>query len=73
MTVQFSSLNEIKEFVGLASLQPYGIYLHTDGGVVNAKCFMQMCTVDFTNPLELAVSGTENEKRFLKMAKKFIV
>ena len=73
MTVRFSSLSDIREFVGLASLQPYMVEVHDGDRRVNAKSFMEMFTIDFTHPLLVDVCGKENEIAFAGAAKKFIV
>ena len=52
MTVQFHSLRDIREFVGLATLQSYPIHVaDAAGATADAKCFMEMFTVEFTQPL----------------------
>ena len=73
MTVRFASLSDIREFVGLASLQPYMVEVHDGDRRVNAKSFMEMFTIDFTHPLLVDVCGKENEIAFAGAAKKFIV
>lgn len=70
MTVCFSSLNDVKEFVGLATLQPYPVQVLDGERAVNAKCFMEMFTINFTKPLDVHVDG--NEKAFAAAAKKFL-
>ncbi len=73
MTVRFASLSDVREFVGLATLQPYEIQVRDGDRSVDAKCFMEMFTLDFTAPLEVEVSGEENESAFAIAAKKFLV
>lgn len=73
MTVRFSSLSDIREFVGLASLQPYMVEVHDGDRKVNAKSFMEMFTIDFTHPLLVNISGEDNQLAFAGAAKKFIV
>lgn len=72
MTVQFASLNDVKEFVGLATLQPYSVEVHDGDRLVNAKSFMEMFTINFTDPLLVEVGGKENEANFAHAAKKFL-
>ncbi len=72
MTVRFASLNDIKEFVGLATLQPFNVQVHDGDRIVNAKCFMEMFTIDFAQPLLVDVGGAENEARFSRAAQKFL-
>lgn len=73
MNIHFASLNDVKEFVGLATLQPYAVQVQDQERSVNAKSFMEMFTLDFSAPLSVTVSGDENEVLFARAAKKFIV
>ncbi|MBQ3355957.1 MAG: HPr family phosphocarrier protein [Oscillospiraceae bacterium] len=73
MQIQFASLSDVQEFVGLATLQPYLVQVQDTERTVNAKSFMEMFTLDFSEPLSVIVSGEENEARFALAAKKFIV
>ena len=73
MTVRFASLNDVKEFVGLASLQPYGVEVLDGDRHVNAKSFMEMFTIGFTGPLQVEVEGEDNARRFAQAAKKFLI
>lgn len=73
MRIQFASLGDVQEFVGLASLQPYAVQVRDSERTVNAKSFMEMFTLDFSAPLSVTVSGDENEANFAHAAKKFIV
>ena len=66
MTVRFASLGDIREFVGLATLQPYNVMVFDGNRTVNAKMF----TIDFAHPLRVDVG--ENESVFAPVAKKFI-
>ncbi len=72
MTVRFSSLNDIKEFVGLATLQPYPVQLLDGERTVNAKSFMEMFTLNFAQPLRVALENEENAVCFARCAKKFL-
>lgn len=73
MKVKFSSLDDVREFVSLATLQPYEVSVVDGERVVSADSFMEMFTINFTHPLEVAVDGTENVGRFAKAAARFIV
>lgn len=73
MTIRFVSLSDVREFVGLATLQNYAVSVSDGAHTVNAKSFMEMFTMDFTHPLQVAVDGTENEQNFAQIAKKFVV
>ena len=73
MTVQLASLSDVREFVGLATLQPYEVQVRDGDRRVDAKCFMEMFTLDFTAPLNVEISGEENKSAFASAAKKFLV
>lgn len=73
MTVRFESLSDIREFVGLASLQPFKVEVHDGERTVNAKSFMEMFTIDFTHPLLVNITGVDNESAFAGAAKKFLI
>ena len=73
MKIHFASLNDVQEFVGLATLQPYAVQVQDKERTVNAKSFMEMFTLDFSTPLSVTVSGDGNEARFAHAAKKFLV
>lgn len=70
MTVRFASLGDIREFVSLATLQPYNVLVVDGDRSVNAKSFMEMFTINFSHPLRVDVG--ENGSRFAAVAKKFI-
>lgn len=73
MKIRFASLNDVQEFVGLATLQPYAVQVQDQERSVNAKSFMEMFTLDLSTPLFVTVSGDGNEAQFAHAAKKFIV
>ena len=72
MTVQFSSVQDVREFAGLASLQSFPVMVEADGRLVNANSFMEMCTLDFRRPLKIDIENPEDAKSFAQAAKKFI-
>lgn len=73
MIVRFASLHDVRQFVGLASLQPYEVQVHDGDRLVNAKSFMEMFTINFTEPLEVEVNGAENEAKFAHAVREFLV
>ena len=62
MTVRFSSVQDVREFAGLASLQSFPVLVEADGRQVNANSFMEMCTLAFRKPLQVDIQDPENEK-----------
>lgn len=73
MTVRFGSMNDVREFVCLAGLQPYAIEVCDGDHKVNAKSFMEMFTIDFTHPLVVNVDTREHEQAFAGAARKFVL
>ena len=72
MTVHSDSLGDVREFVGLATLQPYAVQVLDGDRTVNAKSFMEMFTINFTRPLQVEIAGADNEAAFARVAKKFL-
>lgn len=74
MTVRFSSMRDIREFVSLATLQNYPIRVADPAGnTADAKCFMEMFTVDFTQPLRLLIQEGQDTASFSRSASRFLV
>ena len=72
MTVRLASVLDIKEFVSIATVQPFEIMVRDGEHCVNAKSFMEMCTLDFSKPLVLDVGNAENERRLADLARNYI-
>ena len=71
MTIQLSSVNDVREFVSLATTQPYAVLVEDGERTVNATSFMEMFTLDLSAPLHLKIEK-ENEERFRNAAKSFL-
>lgn len=71
MTVRLGSVNDVREFVSLATTQPYRVFVESGDRSVNAKSFMEMFTLDFSEPLRLNIAE-ENQETFRLAAGKFI-
>ena len=71
MTIRLASVNDVREFVSLATTQPYRVLVEAGDRSVNAKSFMEMFTLDFSEPVRLNIAA-ENEERFRAAAGKFI-
>ena len=69
MIVRFASVSDVREFVGLATLQPYAIDVVDGEHVVSAKNF----TRNFTHPLQVQIADSRNEAHFAKAAARFVV
>ena len=71
MTVHLASVSDVREFVSLATTQPYRVFVEAGDRSVNAKSFMEMFTLDYSEPLRLKIAE-ENQETFRIAAKKFI-
>lgn len=72
MTIRFSSLHDIKDFVGIVTSQPYAVRVDDGEHCVNARSFMEMCTLNFQKPLRIETDAPENEASLARIATKFI-
>ena len=73
MIVRFASVSDVRECVGLATLQPYAIDVVDGEHVVSAKNFMELFTISFTHPLQVQIADSRNEAHFAKAAARFVV
>lgn len=72
MTVHFSCVNDVREFVSLATVQGFPIFVEDGKQSVDAKSFMEMFTLDFSAPLHLRVDE-EHRESFCSAAEKFLL
>lgn len=71
MTIRLASVSDVREFVSLATTQPYAVLVEDGDRFVNATSFMEMFTLDFSVPLRLNIAE-ENLEAFRHAAGKFI-
>ena len=72
--IRLSSVDEIKQFIRLATLQPCGVHLASGSQIANAKAYMGVFNLDFSNPLGVTVCGTEDQRlSFLDSVKQFVI
>ena len=69
--IHIHSFGDIKAFVALATVQPFRVTVRHEEQQVNAKSFMEMFTLDYSEPLRLKIAE-ENQETFRIAAKKFI-
>lgn len=72
MTVRLRSLDEVREFVSLAGLQPFSVQLTDGSRSADARSFMELFTLDLSGPLFVCIDG-EHARRFADCAGKFLV
>lgn len=51
--IHIHSFQEIREFVELATVQPFRVLVGNDVQQVNAKSFIGMVSLDYTRPLQV--------------------
>jgi hypothetical protein len=61
----------VREFVSLATTQPYTVLVDDGDRSVNATSFMEMFTLNFSRPLRLNIAE-EHQERFRMAAEKFL-
>ena len=72
--IQLKSVQDVQEFVALATAQSFPVLAGTDRYKVSGKCFMEMFCLDFTRPLYAFVECSETEFiKFRKAAVQFSV
>lgn len=71
MTIRLASVSDVREFVSLATTQPYLVLVEDGDRSVNAKSFMEMFTLNYSEPLRLNIAE-ENRERFRLAAERFI-
>ncbi len=59
--IRLSNMDEIKQFVQLATVQPFEVSVCTDWQSVNAKSFMGMFSLDLENPLHVKMQCNDAE------------
>ena len=74
MTVRFTSVRDIREFVGLATLQSFPVHVADGGGsTADAKCFMETFTADFAQPLQVVIDDESNAAACARSAARVLV
>ena len=72
--VRLRSVQDVQEFVSLATAQAFPVFVGNDNYRVDAKCFMEMFCLDFTRPMIATAECTEEEFRlFRSLADRFAV
>jgi phosphotransferase system HPr-like phosphotransfer protein len=66
--VSLRCFEDVQEFVELATVQPFRILVGNDRTRVNAKSFMGMFSVDYTQPVHVRADCTDEENRAFQNA-----
>ena len=72
-TIRLRSVQEVHEFVDLATTKPFVIYVCDDWHRVDAKSFMEMFCLNFSNRLTVQSEGYDWEfDQFVRDAQRFL-
>ena len=72
--IRLKSVQDVQEFVALATARPYTVFILDARNKVNGKSFMEMFCLDFRCPLRVIAHCDEEEfQAFLSDADRFLV
>ncbi len=72
--IAIRSLQQVKNFVSLATVQPFEVFVANDKQQINGKSFIGMFSLDYSRPLHVCVSCSEEEfSQFRKDAAEFVI
>lgn len=72
--IRLRSVQDVQDFVDLATTKPFTILVCDDYHRVNAKSFMEMFCLNFSNRLRVQSEGYDWEfDQFLRDAQRFLV
>ena len=67
------SFQDVQEFVEIATVQPFRILVGNDRARVNAKSFMGMFSLDYSQPIQVRADCSDEEcNRFKTVAARFL-
>ena len=71
--IRLSSVQEVQEFVAIATAQTFPIFVRDRYTQVNGKSFMEMFCLNFTHPLfAMAECGEEQLLQLMKLMQNFL-
>ena len=72
-TIQIHSVQDVQAFVALATSRPFPVWVGNAQHQVNGKSFMELCCLDFSQPLSATVECSEEEFHwFIQDAQRFL-
>ena len=60
-SIKIRSFQQVKEFVALAMVQPFEVFVGNDKQQVNGKSFIGMFSLDYQRPVRVLVKCSEEE------------
>ena len=74
MTIRLASVTDVREFVSLATTQPYSVLVADGDRFVNATSFMCLFSLDYAQPLTVEMDCSKEEwEAFAPKLRKFAV
>ena len=71
--IAIHSFPEVREFISLATVQPFEVFVGNERQIVNAKGFIGMASLDFTRPLKvLCDCDADGFQNFRQQASRFL-
>ena len=67
-SIRLSSVEEINQFIRLATLCPCDVHITSGTQTANAKAYMGVFSLDFAGPLQVTVHGPEDERDAFRLA-----
>ncbi|MBO7253546.1 MAG: hypothetical protein J6V25_13075 [Oscillospiraceae bacterium] len=72
--IRLQSVQDVQEFVALATNQSFPVLVGNDGYKVSGKCFMEMFCLDYSRPLIATAECSEADfHRLRHAAQRFLV
>ena len=72
--IRLRSVQDVQQFVALATSRPYDVVVRDNHNKIDAKCFMEMFCLDFRRPLRVVCQCSEEELQcFLLDAQEYLV
>lgn len=65
--IQLRSVQEIRDFVALATSRPFPVYVKNGNHQVNGTSFMEMCCMNLAEPLVVLFQCSDEEYRMFCM------
>ena len=72
--IAIHSFPEVRDFISLATVQPFEVFVGNERQTVNAKGFIGMVSLDFSRPLKvLCDCDSDVFQNFRQQASRFLV
>ena len=72
-SIEIHSFQEVRDFVSLATVQPFRVLVGNDRRRVNGKSFMGMFSLDYSGDLKVTVTCTDEQwAQFSQETKRFL-